>query len=147
MTAKKAMAELASYFDWMKENDVYDNTLIVICSDHGNSVRDNGLPVSNPLDSSEQLWKSRASALFMIKPVGSRDPFLADRTSLKSNADIMATICDGLGLEHGFEYHTKKGVRYYSFMLDLLKSGSTNMPYATYRVDGSMFSESSWTRQ
>lgn len=145
-SAKKCMAELARFFDWMKENGVYDNTLIVICSDHGNSCSDNGLPVSAPR-TSERLWKSRANALLMIKPFGAGNGFNEDRETLKSNGDIAATIFDSLGAEHDFEYHTRDGVRWYSFMLDLLKGDSSEMPYATYRVEGSIFDPDAWTRQ
>ena len=44
-------------------------------------------------------------------------------------------------------YHTKDGVRWYSYLLDLKKLDDKKMPYATYRVDGSMFDPASWSRQ
>ena len=143
-SAKKCMTELADYFDWMRENGVYDNTLIVICSDHGNSVGDNDIPVSNPGDSSERIRKSRANALFMIKPLGNDDGFVVDRDSSKSNGDIVASIFDGMGLEHNFQYHTEGGTRYYSFMLG---RSEKRMRYVTYRVNGNIFSPTSWEKQ
>ncbi|MBQ9539261.1 MAG: YidC/Oxa1 family membrane protein insertase [Treponema sp.] len=145
-SAKKCMSELAEYFAWMKRNGVYDNTLIVICSDHGNSCNDNGIPVSDVI-SSEKIWKSRANALFMMKPVGANGDFIADRKTLKSNGDIIASIFDSMGMEHSFSYHTSGGVRFYSFMLGNQSGDRIDIPYATYKVEGSIFDSKSWIKQ
>lgn len=147
-SAKKTMEYLAIFFKWLKENNIYDNTLIIICSDHGNNCFDNNLPIQNLEDSEEHLWKSRANALYMIKPVNSKNTFTTNSKTVKSNGDIIAEVLDELKFNHNFEKHTKNDIRYYSFMLNTsqLRNNDTNMKYATYKVNGSMFNPESWER-
>lgn len=142
-SAKKTIQLLIDFLDWLKENKIYNNTQIVICSDHGNNCFDNNLPVEN---TNESLWKSRANALYLIKRRDERHSLIVDSQTLKSNADIIAQVADDLGWKHEFSYHTNNNRRYYSYMLDLqqLKRMSPKIDYANYVVDGSMFEAASW---
>jgi len=145
-SAKKTIELLVDYLKWLKSNNIYNNTEIVICSDHGNNCFDNNIPVTND---NESLWKSRSNALFLIKKCNEKHPLLIDELTLKSNADIIAQIADDLNWSHNFSFHTNNNKRFYSFMLDLhqLQQRHSYIDYATYIVDGSMFDESSWKLQ
>jgi hypothetical protein len=89
----------------LKQIDAYDNSLIIILGDHGNSqggigVRmPNGRP-SNPLDSNS-LEDVVASGipLILVKPIGSTGP-LQVRTAPVSLGDVPATILASLGIRY-----------------------------------------------
>lgn len=92
-TERRALAMLADFFDWMKENGVYDNTHIMVVSDHsgsgaselpghesiGDFFRSNG---HNPPEDLLELAEhpNRMHALFMRKDVGGRHPMAVDAT-------------------------------------------------------------------
>jgi len=144
-SGKKTIELLADYFMWLKENDLYDNTLIVVCSDHGNNCFDNGIPTNSD---ENPLWKSRANALFMIKPINSKIPFTVDEKTPESNANIAKIILDDLGIANDLELHeTESGKRKYVFMksINQLVQRSEQMDYVIYNVEGNIYDDSSWS--
>lgn len=54
---KWIMRQLGAYFEWMKRNGVYDNTRIILVSDHGlvNMEKDTYKPENDPMQN-KQLW-------------------------------------------------------------------------------------------
>ncbi|MBQ7745906.1 MAG: sulfatase-like hydrolase/transferase, partial [Spirochaetia bacterium] len=62
-SAKKFIELFSTWCDWLKKEGLYDNTYIILLSDHGNSVSDN-----NPLVSG--TTHNRLNALLMIKNYG-----------------------------------------------------------------------------
>lgn len=90
-SAKKFMALIADWVTWLRENGVYDNTYIILLSDHGNSVSDN-----NPLVSGKE--HNRLNALLLVKPFGNSGDLTTDDTLMTSgDADIFFddAISDG----------------------------------------------------
>ncbi|MDE6735127.1 MAG: YidC/Oxa1 family membrane protein insertase [Desulfovibrio sp.] len=85
-----ALRKLIDWFDWMKKNGVYDNTQIILVSDH-----DCG-------DSAEivDLWGGfyppSVQALLMVKEYGARGELVADRHAQMANWDVPALIENGL---------------------------------------------------
>jgi YidC/Oxa1 family membrane protein insertase len=85
--------EIIKWFDWMKENNVYDNTRIVMVSDHGaswglwDSPKNFDLKLKNkekmPISLNNFLW---LQPLFLFKDFDSNEPFSEDHR-LMSNAD------------------------------------------------------------
>ncbi len=65
-----AMDRLSEYFKWMKENKVYDNTMIVVVSDHGQS---DSLPLLKTFGGENVkltpgIYPGRPVALLLVKP-------------------------------------------------------------------------------
>lgn len=144
-SAKGTILLLIKYFDWMKQNGVYDNSIIILYSDHGNNCHDNNIPT--PENEEEKEYYSRSNALYMIKPLNSNDDFKID-LSLKSNGDILYDVFNLLGIENDIQPCTKDGIRYYSFMKSLEDTAKNKnyVDYASYEVNGSIFDKDSWER-
>jgi hypothetical protein len=73
------------YIDWLKANGVYDNTYIILISDHGNDY-----PEHNPFIKDHDY--SRLNSLFMVKPFGSTGDLKTDSDTLVSLQDIPAFL-------------------------------------------------------
>ncbi len=77
-----SLETLVNYFNFLKENDVYDNTKIIIVSDHG---REGFLTVEN---NTEELWNYRAFAsLLLVKDFNSKHP-LGNSSNFMTIADV-----------------------------------------------------------
>ena len=81
-----ALTRIGNWFDWMKENGVYDNTRIIIVSDHGN-----GEGINNVIDGA----RARYMPLLLVKDFDSRGEIETD-WSLMTNADTLFLAKDGL---------------------------------------------------
>ena len=98
-SAKKFISLMVAYTDWLKANGLYDNTSIIIVSDHGNDYSEN-----NPLtpDGIESVISrggfNRLNSLFLSKPAGAAGAFKVDDT-FASNGDIHAALQRALGIE------------------------------------------------
>ena len=117
--ARCAVKLLAEFLDRLRQAGIYDRSLIIVSSDHGNGLEPRGLSASNggedgsfgadPRtritvgDARVNLAKmiGRAMALLVVKPPSSRGP-LTMSTAPTSIADIPATVFDLLGLHHEF---------------------------------------------
>ena len=145
-SAKKTLKLLINYFDWMKNNQVWDNSIIVLFSDHGNNCFDNNIPIINQNSEEEKLYKSRANALYMIKPLNSTCDFFVDTETFKSNGDILYDIFNDLGIQSDIQPCTIDGIRKYSYMKRLkdIDEHKEIIDYASYEVSGSIFDKKSW---
>lgn len=101
-SAKKFIALIVAYTDWLKANRLYDNTTIILASDHGNDYSDNnplapeGIESALPRDTFNRL-----NSLFMAKPAGASGPVRVDDT-FASNGDINAALQKALGLQPSY---------------------------------------------
>ena len=77
------MKSFEKWFLWLKKNNLYDNTKIIMVSDHG-------------LHSDSPNNKPRADALMLIKDFNKTGALKADETFL-SNADTPAIACEVIG--------------------------------------------------
>ena len=83
-----AMKQVGRYMDWLRENGVYDNTRIIVVSDHGRHIN---LPY--PLDSA----KAGYLPLFLVKDFDSNDELKTDNAFM-TNADTLFFALDGLDI-------------------------------------------------
>ncbi|MBI9066758.1 MAG: sulfatase-like hydrolase/transferase [Salinivirgaceae bacterium] len=95
---KWVLNTLIKWIDWMKENDVYDNTKIVILSDHGPhwSFHEGGIDIDVPLikNSSLKIWEGLAlcmNPLMLVKDFNSLDTLKLDWRFM-SNADAYGIV-------------------------------------------------------
>lgn len=75
---------VARWWDWMETNGVYDNTKIVIVSDHGAARY------------GKDWFKGAAKPLLLVKDFNAAGP-LQQSEVLMQNSDVAALICSGLG--------------------------------------------------
>ena len=88
-----AMMRLGEWFDYLRENGVYDNTRIIIASDHGRNLR---LVEELEHDLGEELPYdvSRYNALLMVKDFGSTG--FTTSSEFMTNADVATLSVAGL---------------------------------------------------
>ena len=136
----------------MKENKVYDNTIILIVSDHGNSFFDNDL-TNNKKGSKlyTNIDLSRSQALFMVKPA-EKTGALEKNTSLISNADILTCMYETGAFIREADSRpfpdTERKERYYSHITGVVDVMwySDSPPYRTYKVTGPLADENNWEK-
>ena len=91
-TTSAAIICLTEWLDYLKANDVYDNTRIIFVSDHGN------IPEikydKNPLEIHDEI-RYMTNALLLVKDFNSRGPLTVDNTFM-CNADVPFLATEGL---------------------------------------------------
>ncbi len=92
---KWTIDQLIAWFDWMKQNDVYDNTRIIIVSDHGthwglyNKDIDMDIPFKNYENSTVSLHHMFSlNPMLLVKDFGSQEQ-LKESWLFMSNADAI----------------------------------------------------------
>ncbi|MCR5723554.1 MAG: YidC/Oxa1 family membrane protein insertase [Treponema sp.] len=87
----------AAFFDWLKKNDLYDNTRIIIVSDHGTSIKSGKFENTGDMP----FLKEHVTASLLVKDFNDRTPS-RDGTHLNrdmrfmTNADTPALATDGI---------------------------------------------------
>lgn len=140
---------LARWFAWMKMNGVYDNTLIILVSDHdGNDSASFGAAFDD-LRPGNVPWKPHA--LLLVKQRGSQGVLRIDPRPM-SSADIVPLICAANGGCPGIAYPDplagtgKDRVRTHSAGLaSIRRHGKDQFNTTDYRVTGSMFDRANWS--
>jgi len=95
----RTLFELAEYFDWMRENEVFNTSKIVIVSDHGYygpSPLWPKLPVIRALNGEGVEGSAAYHSLLMVKDFNSEFEFNQDNR-LMSTADTAAIVLSALG--------------------------------------------------
>ncbi len=147
-------AQLGRMFDRLKELDLWDNTMIILTADHGESFGHDYL-----FDHRYRVYQSCIHVPLIIKPFGNADGQRVD--ALCSTTDLFPTICDTLdiriqddldgsnlnGLISSIE-NTNGTIYPYIFCeSDGVRSGSIEAYSKTYSVtkDGFKLIYSPWT--
>ena len=94
-----AMKRVGEWLDWLKENGVYDNTRIIIASDHGGSPIESEMEKDMDLDrrvASTSYWgRSHYHPLFMFKDFNAAGP-ITKNMDFMTNADAPSLLLNGL---------------------------------------------------
>ena len=88
-----AIKETKILLDFLRQNNIYDNTMIVLVSDHSY----NDLPAHNMPN--QPSFANNPNPLLLIKNFSAKGVIKTD-TRLMSNADVYGILCDELGVEH-----------------------------------------------
>ncbi len=144
-SAKKTIDILLNWFDWMKANGVYDNTLIMIVSDHGNLSNDSDLNIKNVPSS----HFSRSNSLLLIKDFNAAGLLNIDKSYI-SSADILSILESESDIS--FEgtkdprLIKEKRKRIYSYFLGNTQqfTEQKTIKIKHYSVTGSIFDSNSW---
>ena len=157
-SAKKYLLEFVDFINYLKENNIYDNTLIILCSDHGNLIKDNELcnmNFNNLSINTEELYNhlSRAHAMFLVKDFSAgKDSLQVDYSQLQ-NSDVVHYI-DEKVFEKNNSFsdilkYNENNPRQRTYSYSLYQKNDYNeqitMPFVHYSVNGSMFNSDSWS--
>ena len=82
--------ELAVWFDYLREEGVFDNTRIILVSDHGYPIQQFPDMFLN-----DEIDLERFCPLLMVKDIGSNEPFSIDNTFM-TNADVPLLAMSGI---------------------------------------------------
>jgi YidC/Oxa1 family membrane protein insertase len=93
-TTQCAFQGLARFMDWLRTRGIYDNTMIVLVSDHG-WLSHNPL-LQNLTNEKQWIRYSMYQALLMVKSFNASAPLTESREFI-SNANVPGMICDVIG--------------------------------------------------
>jgi hypothetical protein len=96
VAARCSLLLVADYLDWLKQQGVYDNTKIVLVSDHGfgGPVEDRSSRAVAGGAKDNRFTRSRS--LLMVKPRDAHGPIQADERFLP-NAEVPRLLCEDIG--------------------------------------------------
>ena len=83
-----ALIQLGNWFDYLRENGVYDNTKIILVADHGGSLELDPSLVQNGIDPGTFF------PLLMVKDVGAAG--FTTSSEFMTNADVPSLTLEGL---------------------------------------------------
>lgn len=86
-----AMLKLGEWLDYLKDIGVYDNTRIIIVSDHGRDINDNVLPrvtYTDEKNNKKEMWPAMFDCALLVKDFDSQ--VFTVKENLISNADTPA---------------------------------------------------------
>jgi hypothetical protein len=138
-----ALRGVAAWVDWMKEAGVYDNTQLILASDH--DAGDNLLGAE--FDDLRRLpFTWRPHALLMLKSRNARGPLRRDDTPM-SSSDVVALICreNGPCPDVADATREKDRVRGHSIGSGSLRRHPPDrFDVITFRVNGTLFRRENW---
>ena len=86
-----SIKSLTNLFEWMRKNDVYDNSVIILVSDHGSEDGS----ISSKLFNEGST--SRIESLLLVKGLNSKGPMRTDKNALTANWDVPRLALNLLG--------------------------------------------------
>ncbi len=154
-SARKMIDFLAAWTTWMKDHGVYDNTMIVVLSDHGNNAMDSGLKLPPGLDNLLGRWEiSRANSLLLVKRFAAAGPLEVDGRFL-SNADAAAVLLNAaagsraagedLTLGQARAGRVLTYSRYYGNWSDFMAEETSKL--SVYEVKDDMYVPQNWRKR
>ncbi len=143
-----AYMRLGEWFDYLRANGVYDNTRIILVSDHGNDLEQFGKYCNNTdLES--------FMPLLMVKDFGAKgftvnEDFMTngDTPTLATSGLIKNPVNPFTG--HAIDSHEKQGPQtvFYSRIIDVeVNNGNKFMPGAWFVMEGNPHDPSNWKYQ
>ncbi len=133
-----ALRLVADWVEWLDAHGVYENTMIVLVSDHG-SRRQFGNALGVPL--------TRTNALLMVKDFGERGPLVVDDTFM-SSADVPAIVCSAIGGCPGIvpdpRGNTEPRTLYFVMGSNKRNEKRVSDENVVYAVEDSIFDPSNW---
>ena len=142
---------LGQWFAWMRENDVYDNTRIVIASDHGRHFKGENKTLETDFDKSDlAAW----NALLLYKDFGADGEIVTD-TTFMTVADVPYLATHGISDKpvnpftgNAFDMAGKKdGVTVVTGLGEASDHGKYTFNYTEkYRVKDNIFKAANWEK-
>lgn len=151
-----AMLKLGEWLDYLKKNGVYDNTRIIIVSDHGKEVTDNLVPVityTNDKGEEKEMQVARFDCVLLVKDFNAES--FRTNGELSSNADVPAMATRGIVDEPQNPYtgndlgllKDQKGKPEVIFTFDWqtdTNNGNTFLPADWFAVEDNIYDAEKW---
>jgi hypothetical protein len=96
IAARCALKLVADYFRWMREQSVYDNTMIVVVSDHGIAGWVDDRSTRAIAGKTQSTTFVRTRSLLLVKPIGAHGT-LAVSDDFLPNAEVPRLVCTVIG--------------------------------------------------
>ena len=130
---------LGEWFDWMRQNGVYDNTRVLIASDHGRHFRGENKTLDTDFDKSElAAW----NALLLYKDFGASGEIQTDSTFM-TVADIPSLATKGRDVPE----QKKDGMVVVTGLGEASDHGKYTFNYTEkYRVKDNIFKAANWEK-
>ena len=146
-----ALRSVGRWLDHLKEEGVYDNTRIIIVSDHGNALKSPAFKEFEHFGENAVVFNS----LFLVKDLNSNEVFNIDMTFM-TTADVPIMVIENLPVSTINPFTQvdmtsvidKNPIDLYSILLDpttLRRDTFTFELSGAYRVHDSIFEESNWS--
>lgn len=147
-TNMAALIQLGNWFDYMRENDVYDNTRIILVADHGRDLYQINDLVTNSGETVERFYP-----LLMVKDYNSQKFNVSNE--FMTNADV-PTLATKEIIRHPVNYFTGKiidNTEKYSYDQYVITSyiwdtnhnnGTTFLPSTWYAVKDDIWNKDNW---
>lgn len=147
-----SIKQIGNWLDYLKENDCYDNTRIIIVSDHGRDLN-----LEKFRDFSDPVLPASFNPLFMVKDFNDNDELKTDG-ALMTNGDTLFFAIDKLEISdvnpftnNKFVAEKENGVNVYmkyDWHIDQPSrfTATTFSSNEGYHVKDNIFDEENWTR-
>ena len=98
-SAKASFNAVGKWITWLKNEGIYDNTKIILVSDHGNNLSSDPMKPDNfDFNEISDIDYTRSHILLMVKDFNSADKFKTDDRFM-SNGDLASIVCSGFNTE------------------------------------------------
>lgn len=143
-----AMLQLGKWFDYMRENDVYDNTRIILVSDHGSE-----LGHSDKLQLPDGLDGTNFFPLLMFKDFDSEGFTMSDEFMTNGDVPVMAMngiIDDPVNPFTGKAIDSKEKTAHEQYLIGSnvwntdKNNGNTFLPSRWYSVQDDIWDKDNW---
>lgn len=151
------MLTVEIFLESLRENGIYDSSVILIHGDHGGGVpfsmhTSDGQVISS-IESKFKLWGAPLP-LVLVKPVDAKAPLHISNSQVQLS-DIPATVSSLLGLENNFpgqsmyDLQEDKTIERLYFWSDMHRNDAAAKDFFdhlyTYVIRGSVYDEDSWS--
>ena len=107
---------IGNWLSYLKENGIYDNTRIIIASDHGGDAREDDFERDDDLDESitggQYHGRGHYHCLFMYKDFNAHGKMVLDHDTFMTNADTPSLMLRGFREEEFVNPFTNKPIPY-----------------------------------
>lgn len=141
-----ALKKLIEWFDWMKKNGIYNNTEIILVSDH--DFRGDSAVLRKMWGGEPPLY---LHGLLMVKDFGARGELKIDRKSLMANWDVPTIIRNSLAADAGDKHFPWQdpGRERLSVFGDWRREGHGKNTFTfsrVYNIQGPLYNKESWKK-
>lgn len=154
-SAKKTIILLSEIIQKLKDNNAYNNTIVILVSDHGNPLED--IPVSkmeipNLTDNDYKQHLSGCNTILLIKGLNCQNELSISDAQVQ-NSDIYDYLQEMIfNTSNKFSEYlsfNKDNPRERTFSVDLYQQNDyknlTKVPCIDFKVQGSIFESTSWS--
>lgn len=139
-----ALKKMIEWFEWMKKNDVYNNTQIVLVSDHGKGDSVGVVRVWN------EIPPFSIHGLLLVKEYGARGPLRIDRDSQMANTDVRTMLRNSFLDEPARTFPWKDASRVRMHVAgSWTRSEHPDNEFSfweVYKIQGPLYKKESWTK-